>query len=176
MPTLYDPLVHDANAMRLAVGNIENACRINKHTMRTRQPALQRIWLWTVPSLAGAEHRCDDAALDRDAANDVVLGIGHKQISPAISQSLGARQFGEAGRPAVTRIALLTSAGQMMNRASFRCDAVDGIAFAQGEVKVAFLVESDGSRAIQRRTFHWHAVGRRLLLARAAVGFNDAAR
>src|SRR5262249_60560922 len=99
-----------------------------------------------------------------------------KTPPPAVLQSWGLRQFGGVGRPAVTRIALLTSAGQMMNRASFRCDAVDGIPFAQGEVKVAFLVESDGSRAIQRRTFHRHAAGRRLPLARAAVGFNDAAR
>src|SRR4051812_38142238 len=155
--------------MCLAVGHIENACGINKHTVRPREPALQWVGLRTVPSLAGAEHGCDDAAIECDAANDVVLGIGHKQRSAAISESLGARQPGEAGWPAVTRIALLAGAGQMMNRSGFRCDAVDRIPFAKCEVKIAFMIESDGSGTVQRRTFHRHTVGRRLPLAGAAV-------
>ena len=141
-------LVHNSNAVRLTVRYIKNAIGIDEHAVRARESTLQRIWLGTIASLSGAKRGCDNAGIERDASDDVVLGVGHKEPAVPIGKSLGTRQLRKAGRPAVARIALLAGTGQMMNRPGFRRNAVDRIAFAKRKIKIAFVVESDRSLSV----------------------------
>ena len=58
------------------------ACRLDREASPVRrpvwagQPALQWVGLRPVPADPGSENRADDAAIEIDAANRVVLGVG----------------------------------------------------------------------------------------------------
>ena len=162
--------------MRLTVRHIENAVSIDEQAVRPRERTLQRIWLRTIASAASAERGCDDAGIECDIANDVVLGVGHKEPAVPVCKSLGSCQLGEVGRPAVARIAFLAGTSQMMKRPSLRGDTVDRIALAKREIKIAFMIEHHCSRPVQRRLFHRRTVRRRLSFAGAAIGLDHAAR
>ena len=70
--------------MRLTVRHIENAISIDEQAVRPRERTLPRIWLGTIASVAGTERGCDDAGIECDATNDVVLGVRHKELAVPI--------------------------------------------------------------------------------------------
>jgi hypothetical protein len=121
----------------------------------------ERVGLGAVASQPGAEHGRDHAGCEVYAANDVALGIGDIEPPATIGEPLGPRELRQAGGSAIARIALLSGAGQMMDSPRFRCDAVDGVAFAQCEIKIAVAIETHRPRSVQRRRLHRRAVGRR---------------
>src|SRR5262245_32777693 len=79
MPSMQSRGSHGADAMRLAVADVEHAAGVDEDAVRPRQRALERVALRTVAAPAGAEHRPDDARLQVDFAHDVILRIRHVQ-------------------------------------------------------------------------------------------------
>ena len=130
--------------MGFAVAHIEDAGRVDKHAMRARQRAAKRIRLGAVAALTGAKHGRDDAGLELDAANDVVLGVGDVEVAASDSASpLGPPSLADARRPAVSRIALLAGASDMVNRRGAGRDAINRVALAQREVERAVTIDGD---------------------------------
>jgi hypothetical protein len=105
--------------MRLAVRYIESAVAVDEDAVRPRQRALKRIGLGTVTSLTGADDCCDDAGIERDAAYHVALGIGRVKPAAPVGQPFWTGEPRKASWPAIPRIALLASAGQMMDIPAF---------------------------------------------------------
>ena len=86
--------------MRLAVADVERAIGSRKQPVRTRELALQRIVFGTVASRAGAKDRRDRAAVEIDATNRVILGVGEIESRPDSASPFGpARRASRAGPP-----------------------------------------------------------------------------
>jgi len=101
-------------AMSLAVTHIEDAPSIDEHAMRPGKRAVKRVRFRAVTPLPGAKNRSDDARLQVDDTNDVILGIGNvERVAPPRqafrpSQSCGARGSAIAG------VALLAGPGYVV--------------------------------------------------------------
>ena len=93
--------MHYANAMGFAVAHVEDAGGIDEHAVRPRERASPRIGLGAVAALACPEHGGDEPGPEIDAANDVVLRIGHKQSAAPAGKSFGAGELRNASRPAI---------------------------------------------------------------------------
>jgi hypothetical protein len=77
---LLASLDQHADAMRFAVADVDRASCVGEHTMRPGQRAPQRVSVGAIAALPDAEDGSDDASLEIDPANDVILGIGHEQL------------------------------------------------------------------------------------------------
>jgi hypothetical protein len=73
-----------------------------KHAMRPCELALQRIDFRSISADARAKHGRDRPMLEIDPSNDVVLGIGQKELSAGKREPFGAGEFGHAGGAAVS--------------------------------------------------------------------------
>lgn len=62
-------------AMHLAVGHEQDAIR-EQDPMGTRKLAGERIRLWTVSSLPGAQHRGNFPSPEIDPTDDMTFGVG----------------------------------------------------------------------------------------------------
>src|SRR6266567_7094044 len=63
----------------------------------------------------------------------------------------------------------------MINLPGLRIDAVDGVPLAQREIQVAFGIEVERARPVERSARQRRSVGRRFLLAGTCVGVDHAA-
>src|SRR6185503_4791099 len=69
----------DADPMRLAVRDVDDAGGADEHGMRPRERAAPGVAVGPVASLSGTEHGPDHAALEIDLADRVILGIRDQQ-------------------------------------------------------------------------------------------------
>jgi hypothetical protein len=67
--------------MRLAAADVQRAAAIDHHAMRSCERAPQRVGLGTISAVTRAEDGTDDAGVEIDRVNDVVLGIRNMQGS-----------------------------------------------------------------------------------------------
>ena len=100
--------------------------------------------------LAVANDGPDDARVQVDAPDGVALGVCNVDAALGTDRdALGPREPGKIGAPAVAAVALLTRARDVVDRPGLHIDAIDSVAFAQGEKHVAMLIEGDGARSVQ---------------------------
>src|SRR5262249_15185381 len=131
------------------------------------QRALQRIRLRTITPAARAEHRRDHAASKVDSSDNVVFGVRHVEAAAGGGQPLWTGQRRTRAGAAVTGVALLTRARNMMHATAVAIDAVDGVPLAKREEEVTLRVDGNRSRSVQRCATQRCAIGRRLPFARA---------
>ena len=103
--------------MRLAVGDVERPVGGGKQAVRPRQLALQRIGSGPSPRTPVPRTVAIDAAVEIDASNRVVLGIGQIEGSPGQREPLWSGEPRQPCRSAVPGISLLAGAGEVMQRA-----------------------------------------------------------
>ena len=122
--------LEDPDAVRFAVADVEHTAGAGE-----RRAGGQRVPLDPVRAVAarpGAEHGGDDAGVQVDAPDRVVLGVDDVEAAAADGEALRPPSVASARRPAVAGEALLPS-GQVMDGAARR-DAMDGVALAQRQI------------------------------------------
>ena len=72
---LPPPLLNDANAVRLAVRDVEDTGGTDVHAVRPRERASKGIGFGAIAALSGANHGGYDAGCELDSANDMVFRV-----------------------------------------------------------------------------------------------------
>src|SRR4030095_7074085 len=93
--------------------------------MRSSERTATGIRFWSVASLTSSQHRADEACLQLNLANDVVLGVGHVQRIAPPCQTLRPTQSCQTRLATVSGIPLLARSGHMLKRQRVAIDAVD---------------------------------------------------
>ena len=73
-----------ANAVRFAVGDVDSAILADEHAVRPAHFALERVFLGTIASLAGAGHGFNNSGPETDSSDRVALGI--RDVEARLSQ------------------------------------------------------------------------------------------
>src|SRR5690606_13907130 len=92
----------------------------------------------------------------------------------ADGDALGSGEDGLFGVAAVTRVAgLAAGAGDVVQRFRFQVDAIDGVAFAEGEIQAVLAVEVEGPRTVERCALQRRAIGGGTSFAGPGEGRDD---
>ena len=145
------------DAVRFAVGDIEQPRAIDEETVRARQFARERRG--PGPSSDRPEDRRDDAVPDIDPPDDVCLGIRPRRgpVAWCVGQPWD-RPAPPQGLARHRRNICLPVPATWCN-ASSRIDAVDGAALPQGEIQASIRCEGKRPRPVERRACERCAVG-----------------
>src|SRR5437867_3528185 len=108
------PLPDRPYAVGLTITNVENAASINTDAMGSSERAPTRIGLGAVASLTGAEHGANDACLQINRADHVILGVGHIERVARPGKALWPRQLRHPSLAAIAGVTLLPGPGHMV--------------------------------------------------------------
>src|SRR5262245_1764948 len=115
--------------MRFAVGNIEDAFR-KQNAVRPGKLAAKGTGFGPIAALSCSEHSRDDAGLNVDLANRVILRVRKIEGSPfVVSQTFGSAKRRTQRRSVVSCITLRAGARDSMKRLRLCVDPHDRIAF-----------------------------------------------
>src|SRR5579862_4666075 len=91
-----------------------------------------------VGALQIVEDGGDQASFQVDRADGMAFGVGQVEDAGGVeSETFWAGEFGFASGAVVARVTLFTGAGDVVGRTIGGIDAIDGVAFAEGDVEVA---------------------------------------
>ena len=156
------------DAVIFAIGDKQHSATVHQHSVWPRQGASARIGFRAVALLTGAQHGPDEAGLEIDRADHVILGVRDVQRPPPPRETFGPGQRRRPSLAAVSGVSLLAGAGDVVDRECPGIHLVDGIAFPERQIEIPGVVEHDGPGTVQRRRIDARAVRRRLALSGAA--------
>src|SRR5262245_52993777 len=117
---------------------------MNEHRVRPGQLAFQRFAIRSVAAFACTGQGGDDAGLQVDLADDVILTIGNEHdltvagdceaLRPREAACAQRSETRSERRAAITRIAVVMSAGNACECPPGGIDGIDAVAFPQGQV------------------------------------------
>ncbi len=144
--------------------------------MRSSECTPAGIRFRSVTALTGAQHGADDARLQGNFANHMILGVGDVEQVTRTGEPLRPSQFCQARRTTVARIPLFASSRHMMKGQGFGIHSVNGVALSKCEVQLAGSIERNCPRAVERCSLQMRTIWSWQTVTGAREGLDETRR